>query len=89
MDEDSRRQEPQDDALSLLDLAIEAINLAKEISSITPAKAAFGTAGVLLKMIKVCSPPFSNVLLPAHTQPGLDDKQSRLCRARSSLRRCV
>ena len=53
MDTDSRRQERKDDALCLLDLAIEAMNLAKEISSITPAKAVFGTASVLLKMIKV------------------------------------
>ena len=56
MDEDSRRQERKDDALSLLDVAIETVNLAKEIASITPAKAVFGTTGVLLKMIKVRFP---------------------------------
>ena len=56
MDTDSRRQERKDDALCSLDLAIEAMNLAKEISSITPAKAVFGTASVLLKTIKVRSP---------------------------------
>ena len=45
------------DALSLLNAAIEAVNLAKEISSVTPAKAVFGSVGVLLKMIRVCFPP--------------------------------
>ena len=38
----------------MLNAAIEAMNLAKEVSSITPAKAAFGFVGVLLTMIKVC-----------------------------------
>ena len=71
MDEDSRRQERKDDALSLLDVAIETVNLAKEIASITPAKAVFGTTGVLLKMIKVRFPPFSDVLLQANVQLGL------------------
>ena len=37
----------------MLNSAIDAINLAKEASSITPAKVAFGAAGILLTMIKV------------------------------------
>ena len=45
----------RDRILSLLDAAIEALNLAKEVSSHTPAKAIFGAAGVLLAMIRVCS----------------------------------
>ena len=43
-------------AISLLDAAIEVLNLAKEISSIAPAKAVFGTTSALLVMIKVCFP---------------------------------
>ena len=50
----SQRQKERENTLSLLDAAIEAINLAKEISSITPAKAVFGTVSALLMMIKVC-----------------------------------
>ena len=41
---------------SLLNAAIEALNLANEISGPTPAKAVFGTASALLIMIRVCSP---------------------------------
>ena len=37
----------------MLDAAIEVTNLAKVVSSITPAKAASDTVGVLM-MIKVC-----------------------------------
>ena len=43
----------RDGAISSLNIAIGAMNLAKEISSITPAKVAFGTVAVLLTMIKV------------------------------------
>ena len=57
MDADSQRQKRREDALSLLNMAIEAVNLAKEVSSITPAKAVFGSVGVLLTMIRVRFPP--------------------------------
>ena len=35
-------------------MAIEALNLGKEVSSITPAKAVFATVGVLLIVVRVC-----------------------------------
>ena len=38
-------------------MAIQAMNLAKEISSVTPAKAVFGSVSVLLTMIRVCFLP--------------------------------
>ena len=53
MEADSLRPRDRDGALSLLNAAIEAMNLAKEISSLTPAKAVFGSVGILLTMIKV------------------------------------
>ena len=53
MDPDAQRQERRDGALSLLNVAIEAMNLAKEVSSVTPAKAVFGSVSVLLTMIRV------------------------------------
>ena len=53
MDAHSRQQEPQGNSLSLLNVAIEAVNLAKELSSATPAKAVFGTVSALLTMIRV------------------------------------
>jgi len=43
MDNDSQQQKRQDNVLSSLDVAIEVLNLAEKILSITPAKAAFGS----------------------------------------------
>ena len=50
MDANSQRQ---DNYLSMLNVAIEAMNLAKEAMSATPAKAVFGTVSILLTMIRV------------------------------------
>jgi len=44
-----------DVVLSSLNAAVEALNLAKEFSSIAPVKAVFDSAGVLLVIIKVGS----------------------------------
>jgi len=41
------------DALSSLNAAVAALNLAKELSSVTPAKAVFGTVSIILMMIRV------------------------------------
>ena len=60
MDADSKRQKRRDNALLLLGAAIEAMNLAKEISSPTPAKAVFGSVSILLTMIRVCYLLFSD-----------------------------
>jgi len=53
MDEKSPRPKRRENTLSLLTVAIEAMNLAKEVSSATPAKAVFGSVGALLTMIRV------------------------------------
>ena len=50
-----QQQESRDGAISALNVAIDGLNLAKEISSITPAKAVFGSVGILLVMVKVGS----------------------------------
>ena len=39
MDANAKQRKRQDNALSLSNVAIEAMNLAKEVSSVTPAKA--------------------------------------------------
>ena len=57
MEAESQRPKGRDGAISALNMAIEALNLAKELSSITPAKAVFGSVSVILTMIKV-SPLF-------------------------------
>jgi len=53
MDVKSQRSNGRDGTLSSLSVAIEAINVAKEVSSITPAKAVFGSVSALLTMIRV------------------------------------
>ena len=53
----SQRPKGRESIVSSLNAAIDAIHLAENISSITPAKAVFGTVGVLLAMIKVFSSP--------------------------------
>jgi len=70
MEAKSQRPKDRKSVISLLNAAIEAVNLAKEISSITPAKAAFGVVSVLLTMIKVRFLFSSNGSLRAHTYPG-------------------
>lgn len=49
----SQRPKGRAVVLPTLNVVIEALNLAKEIASITPAKAVFGSVSVLLTMIKV------------------------------------
>ena len=55
----SQQPKGREGILSLLNATIEAINLAKEASSITPAQAAFSAAGAPLTMVKVPFPPFA------------------------------
>ena len=51
----SQQPKEREGAILALNAAIEAVNLAKELSSITPAKAVFGSVSVVLGMIKVGS----------------------------------
>ena len=49
-------QQPKgrDGVLTALDLLIQALNIAKDACGIPPAQVAFGSASVLLTMIRVC-----------------------------------
>ena len=60
MDANSQPPNRQDNVLSLLDVAIEATNLAKEATSATPAGAVFGSVSIILTMIRVRFLPFSD-----------------------------
>ena len=60
MDANSQRQKRRDGVLPVLNAAIEAVNLAKEVSSMTPAKAVFGSVSILLTMIRVRLPSCDN-----------------------------
>jgi len=72
METNSRRLKGRDNTLSSLNVAIEALNLAKEISFITPAKAVFASVGSLLTMIRVRPRLFRDDELLVHTYSGLD-----------------
>ena len=52
----SQRPKEREGTISALNGAIEAMNLAKEVSSITPAKAVFGSVSFILTMIRVSLP---------------------------------
>jgi len=61
MEAESQRSKGRQGAVLVLDTAIEALNLAKELSSITPVKVVFGAVGVVLTMIRVSLLGFSSV----------------------------
>ena len=75
MDADSQRTKGRDSVLSALNIAIEALNLAKDISTIAPAQAVFGSVSILLTMIRVRFLPFSDDTLQVYMQSGLDGQQ--------------
>ena len=53
METKSQRPKEREGVVSTLNAAIDALNLAKELSSVTPAKAVFGSVSIVLAMIKV------------------------------------
>ena len=53
METKPRRPKEREGVVLALDAAIEAMNLAKELSRATPAKAVFGSVSGILVMIKV------------------------------------
>ena len=54
---ETQRPEGREDAISALNAAIKALNLAKDLSSIAPAKTVFASINTLLTLIRVCSCP--------------------------------
>jgi len=64
MDAETKPSKRRDNVISSLNMAIDVLNIAKEVSSITPAKAVFGSVSALIVMIKVRF-PLPSVL---HTQ---------------------
>ena len=65
------RREERDGTLSSLNMAIDALNLARDVCNIAPAQAAFGGASALLTMIRVrgfrfCANGFPTFLSPGH-----------------------
>jgi len=72
METGSQRPEGREGAISALNAAIEAVNLAEKISSIPPAKTVLGSVSALLGAIRVFFLPFYNDLRQVYTQLGLN-----------------
>ena len=72
MDANSKRQERRENTLSLLNVAIDALNLVKEAASVAPAKAAFGSVSIILSMIRVRISLVSDGIPQVHVSSGLD-----------------
>ena len=85
MDAKIQRPKGRDGVLSTLNVAIKALALAKEVSSVTPAKIAFGTVSALLTMIRVRLLPRVDTS-QADVYIGFDAQPVGLCRARVGLR---
>lgn len=64
-----KRPKARGGAPSSLNTAINGLNLAKEVSSITPAEAVFASAGILITMIRVTFLLFGHVTFRIHMQP--------------------
>ena len=82
----SQQPDGRDGVISTLDVFIQVLNIARGACGIPPAQVAFGSAGVLLAMIRVRSPLSYEDELPRHVHLGHDGQQSRLCRAWAGLR---
>jgi hypothetical protein len=87
MDTYPQRPKGRDGALSTLNVTIDALNLAKDIVDIAPAKAAFGSVIALLTMINVRLFLYCDNGLWVHTCPGLDGEPVGLRRSWIELRR--
>jgi len=87
MNAETEPSKRRDNVISSLNMAIDILNIAKEVSSITPAKAVFGSVSALLVMIKVRF-LLSSVFLsfPIYTCPGFDDQPRGLRLSRTDLR---
>ena len=53
MEAKSQQPKGRDKTVAALNVAIDALNIVKDVASIAPAKAIFGTVSVILTMIKV------------------------------------
>ena len=72
METKSQRPKGRENAVFLLNAAIEAMNLAEKVSSITPATAVFSIVGFLLTTIKVHFLLLCDEMSQIHARPGID-----------------
>ena len=82
----SKRTKGRDGVISALDVFIQTMGIAKDACGIPPAQIAFGSAGVLLTMIRVHSSLPCEEKLLKHAHVGHDGKRSGLRRPWADLR---
>ena len=87
MASDSQRSNGHESTLSRLNLAIDVLSVAKDISTIAPAQAAFGSVCVLLTVLRVLAFLFCGDRLPTYVSLGLYCQRRGLRGARIALRR--
>ena len=86
----SQQQKGRDAVLPTLDVFIQVLSIAKDTCGIPPAQIAFGSANVLLTMIRVRFSSLSGENdSPTHVCLGHDGQRSRLYRPWAGLRRCM
>ena len=72
----SQRPKGHDGVLTALDLLIQTLNIAKDACGIPPAQVAFGSASILLTMIRVRFSPFCEDNLPiCHVQDTMANNE--------------
>jgi hypothetical protein len=71
----SQRPGERSGVVSTLNVTIDALDLAEETSSITPAKAVFGSVSILLTMIKVRFPPPATTFRLTFNQKSMTNEQ--------------
>ena len=84
-DKSQRPKGPGDGVLSALNIAIDGLNITKDVIDIAPAKAAFATVAILLTMIRVSALLSCNEAMQAHASPGHDGQQTGLRQTRAVL----
>ena len=87
MASESQQPSGRDNTLSTLNRAIDALNLAKDISAIAPAQAAFSAVVALLTVVRVLRLLFCTDGLLIHISPGLRGQRTGLHQTGVVLRR--
>ena len=86
MEAESQRPKGWESAISELNTAIKALNLAKDASGIAPARAVFDSVSIVLSAIRVSFLPIFVDRLQSEMDPGQIDQPGGLRRTWAGLR---
>ena len=75
----SQQPERRNNPLSSLNMTVEVLNLAEEVSDVPPVKTVLGSASAILVMIRVWSLPIYFGEFQTYARVGLDDEPSGIC----------